>query len=332
MDLLKRDCGTSNGFKMPLAEMKNPLVVVVGPTAVGKTSFAITLAEMVKGEIISCDSRLFYRGMDIGTAKPTFQERQRVIHHLIDVTEPDQPWSLALFQEEVHHLIEEIHLRRLIPILVGGTGQYIRAVIEEWRLPPQPPDDSIRRALQSWVDKIGYLELHARLSVIDPEAANSIEPTNVRRTIRALEVILLTGRKFSEQRTRTASKYDLFQIGLTKPRDQLYQCIDERIDKMISNGFVDEVRSLMDKGFSQDLSALSAIGYRQIHQHLAGEISLDEAIICIRRASRELVRRQANWFKLSDPMIHWYDMQEDAMEKVIQDLNDPSKWQKGGKI
>ena len=201
---------------MPLCDVPNPLIVILGPTAVGKTEISIRLAEKVGGEIISADSRLFYRGMDIGTAKPSPVERQRVPHHLIDVCNPDETWSLAVFQKAAREAIQDVHDRGKIPLLVGGTGQYIRAVIEGWDIPNQQPDYKLREALEHWAAEIGPLEMHRRMAIIDPIAAARILPGNVRRTIRVLEVIFRSGTRFDEQRLKTGSAYSLLLIGLQK--------------------------------------------------------------------------------------------------------------------
>ena len=192
-------------LKMQYPEGCRPLILIVGPTAVGKSKIALNLAERLGGEIVSADSRLFYRGMDIGTAKPTFEEQKKVPHHLIDVTNPDEIWSLALFQEKAQQAISSIHSRHLLPFLVGGTGQFIRAVTEGWQPPIQPPDFKLRNALEKWAVEIGPIGLYQRMAMIDPKAAEKIDPNNLRRTIRALEVIFTTGEKFSAQRTRLAS-------------------------------------------------------------------------------------------------------------------------------
>lgn len=283
-----------------------PLVVVLGPTAVGKTEIAIQLTERLGGEIVSADSRLFYRGMDIGTAKPTAVERARVPHHLIDVAEPDEVWSLAIFQRSAHHAIKEIHARGSLPFLVGGTGQYIHAVIEGWKIPKSRPDQEMRRALENWMNEIGPDGLHRRLSVLDPVAASRIDPRNIRRTIRALEVVMRTGRRFSDQSKQGKPPYRTLVLGLSRPRPELYARIDARIDKMLAAGFEDEVRALLQKGFNPDLPNLSAIGYRQMIGYLKGEISLEEAVRLMKRSTRQFVRRQANWFKKDDPRIHWF--------------------------
>ncbi|MBN2501377.1 MAG: tRNA (adenosine(37)-N6)-dimethylallyltransferase MiaA [Anaerolineales bacterium] len=310
---------------MSLPSQRPPLLVILGPTAVGKTTLAIELAEKIGGEIVSVDSRYFYRGMDIGTAKPTFEERERVPHHLIDVADPDETWSLAIFQEAAQQAIADIAARGRLPMLVGGTGQYIRAITEGWRIPKQEPDHRLRDALERWAQEIGHDGLHQRLQVIDPQAAQQIDSRNLRRTVRALEVTLNTGKRFSEQRQRGASPYNLLQVGLTRPRPILYERIDARIDAMLQAGFMDEVRDLLEAGYPPDLPAFSAIGYSQMIQVLQAEISLDEAVMLMKRLTRQFVRRQANWFKPDDPDIHWFSVElgsVDEIEKLVREYFD----------
>jgi len=297
-----------------------PLVVILGPTAVGKTEIAIHLAERLSGEIVSADSRLFYRGMDIGTAKPTLVERQWVPHHLIDVADPDEVWSLARFQREAQRVIGEIHARNHLPFLVGGTGQYIRAVTQGWQPPKVKPSPLLRDALETWADEIGGEGLHARLSVLDSKAAEKIDYRNLRRTIRAIEVILSTGRRFSEQRSQSPPVYDLLQLGLTRPRSELYARVDERIEAMFAAGFVEEVRLLLDQGYSPYLPTLSAIGYREVIAYLEGKITLAEAVVQMKKATRIFVRRQANWFKASDPDIHWFSVDEHSVAEMEETI------------
>jgi len=309
---------------MPSPE-SSPLVVIVGPTAVGKTEISIQLGERLGGEIVSADSRLFYRGLDIGTAKPTSTDRARVPHHLIDIADPDQVVSLALFQEQARRAISAIHARKQLPFLVGGTGQYVSSVIQGWVLPKVMPDPRLRQSLENWTTEIGSHGLHTRLASLDPAAAAKIDPRNTRRTIRALEVILSSGRLFSSQRNRVSPPYRLLLLGLIRPREELYARLDARLDAMLTAGFVDEVRNLMARGYSPKLPALSAIGYREIAAYLQGSITMDEAILLIKRLSRTFVRRQANWFKISasssgDPAIHWFRVAPstvDEMHEVI---------------
>lgn len=308
-----------------MSKQNRPLVVILGPTAVGKSEFAISLAERCGGEIVSADSRLLYRGMDIGTAKPTADERRHVPHHLVDVAEPDETWSLAKFKLAARQAIDSIHARGNLPFLVGGTGQYLQAVIENWVIPRVPPDPLMRQVLEGWSREIGTQGLHHRLSQIDPKAAEKIDYRNLRRTIRALEVIFHTGKRFSEQSQAGPSLYHVFKIGLERPRDELYDRIDARIEAMLDAGFIDEVGCLLEKGYSADLPAFSAIGYRQIAAYLRGEHSLDEAVALIKRQTRVFVRRQANWFKKDDPTIHWYNAETvkaaDAEDRIREWLS-----------
>lgn len=295
-----------------------PLVVIVGPTAVGKTELAINLAERLGGEVVSADSRLFYRGMDIGTAKPSQEDQNRVRHHLIDVADPSESWSLALFKEKAHQAIEDIHQRGKLPFLAGGTGQYIRAVIEGWEMPAQAPDARIRKALEDWAGEIGANTLHRKLALLDPEAAEIIDPSNVRRTVRALEVIFWTGRRFSQQRRQKAPPYRVLIVGLTRPRTELYSRIDQRVDRMIQDGLIEETQTLLKAGYSPDLPALSAIGYREIIHYLFNQIPLEEAILLIKRKTRNFVRRQANWFKPDAPNIRWFAAGENTLDETEQ--------------
>lgn len=313
-------------MKTPFPDLPAPLVVILGPTAVGKTELSIRLAERFDGEVVSSDSRQFYRGMDIGTAKPTPAELARVAHHLIDAYDPDQPRSLADFQSEARRIIQDIHQRDKLPLLVGGTGQYVRAVIEDWQMPDQQPDLRLRQALERWAEQIGKQGLHDRLRTLDPLSAERIQPSNVRRTIRALEVILGTGRRFSEQQSSRGSPYSLLKIGLTRPRHELYTRIDARIEQMVQDGLVDEVRGLLAQGYSADLPPFSAIGYREVIAHLRGEIDLNEAVVLIKRNTREFVRRQANWFKESDPSIHWLAAGDAAVDEAVRLVVDASAW------
>lgn len=285
---------------------KPPLILIVGPTAVGKTELAIKLAERFNGEIISADSRLFYKGMDVGTAKPSKAEMAHVPHHLIDIVNPDETLSLAVFQQKATEIIEAIYKRNKLPFLVGGTGQYVRAVTEGWTPPEVVPNSKMRDEFERMKDERGIDWLHDKLRSLDEDAAEKIDARNYRRTIRALEVIFTTGRKFSEQRNKGDSMYQLISIGLTRPREELYKRVDERIDLMFANGFIDEVKGLLDQGYSPTLPSMSAIGYRECVGVIKGQISIEQAKVEMRRITRIFVRRQANWFKESDPNIKWF--------------------------
>jgi tRNA dimethylallyltransferase len=303
------------------SDQKKPLIVIVGPTAVGKTSVSIKLAQGFDGEIVSADSRLFYRGMDIGTAKPTKEEMQGVPHHLIDVADPDEVWNLAVFQGRAYQAIDQIHNRNRLPFLVGGTGQYVRSIVEGWLIPPQKPDYKIREALTLWADKIGAEAFHERLKAIDPVAADKIDYRNVRRTVRALEVVFKTGKRFSELRQKQSCPYHPIILGIERPRNELYARVDQRIENMLADGLVREVEALLAAGYSPELPTFSAIGYQEIIQYLQSKISLEYAIELIKRNTRVFVRRQANWFKPDDPRITWFSASEslvDQMESTIR--------------
>lgn len=295
---------------MPSAKSKLPLVVLLGPTAVGKTELSLQLAERLGMEIISADSRLLYRGMDIGTAKPTPEELARVRHHLVDVADPDETWSLARYQQAAHAAIVSINLSGKTPLLVGGTGQYLRAILQGWTPPKLKPNPELREALEAWAAADGAEALHAHLALLDPPAAANIDYRNLRRTVRALEVILSTGAAFSEQRSIEESPYTVLQIGLMRPRPELYARIDARIQAMLEAGWLDEIRGLLAAGYDAELPSLSAIGYRELIQHLRGELSLEEAVMLIKRHTRAFVRRQANWFKPDDRQINWVEVGE----------------------
>jgi tRNA dimethylallyltransferase len=297
-------------------QSKPPLILIVGPTAVGKTELAIQLAERLNGQIVSADSRLFYRGMDIGTAKPTREEQSRVPHHLIDIADPDEILSLAVFQQKAREVIADIHTRNRIPFLVGGTGQYIRAVTEGWRPPEVEPDQRLRDELERTKEEKGVYWLYEKLQSLDPAAAAKIDPRNYRRTIRALEVILTTGKRFSEQRGQGESPYQLVSVGLTRPRAELYERVDQRIEVMFANGFLEEVKRLLAKGYSPSLPTMSAIGYRECIRVINGEFSEAQAKAEMRRITRVFVRRQANWFKESDPKIKWFRVEEGVVEEI----------------
>jgi len=263
------------------------------------------------------DSRLLYRGMDIGTDKPTLEERNRVPHHLIDVAWPDENWSLARFQAAALQAIKEIHSRNRLPILVGGTGQYMTAILEGWIPPPKPADPAYREELAKFAEEYGKGALHQRLRDIDPESAERIHATNLRRVIRALEIHHIAGELPSKARRKEPPPFRSLRIGLQMSRGQLYTRIDSRIDEMIRSGLLSEVQKLLDAGYGPELPSMSAIGYKQIADALSGKVPLEEAIQEMRKLTRQFVRRQANWFKPRDPSIHWFDVREDVEEDIV---------------
>ena len=303
-------------------QTNNPgyVIILVGPTGVGKTPLAIDLAQKLNGEIISADSKYLYRGMDIGTAKPPLTERLKVPHHLINVADPDESWSLARYLEATVRIISMIQARKRLPMITGGTGQYYRALMEGWQIPALAPNEPLRSALLEWGTEIGKEALHARLAILDPQAAMEIDPSNLRRTIRALEVIFLTGERFSTLRKKSGPLFNYYVIGLTMPRENLYHRVDDRIEDMVSRGLIEEVQRLLNQGYSSSLSSFSAIGYRESAQYLRGEISLEQAKALMKKNTRQLIRRQANWFKFSDPQIHWYEAEPYPANKILSDL------------
>ena len=284
----------------------------------GKTATAIRLCSDFGGEIISADSRQIYRGMDIGTAKPTPDERAAAAHHLIDIIDPDQALGLAEYQALATAAIADVLARRRVPFLVGGTGQWVRGVIEGWGVPHVPPDAGLRAGLEAEAASAGPQALHARLASVDPQAAARIDYRNVRRVIRALEVYLKTGAPISDQQRRQPPPYRILQVGLTMPRPTLYARLDARVDHMLAGGLLDEVRSLVGRGYGLDLPAMSGLGYRQIGQHLAGKIGLDEAVALIKKETRRFVRQQYTWFRLDDPAVCWFDASQPGYYEALR--------------
>ena len=283
-------------------QVQPPLVVIVGPTAVGKTALSLQLAESLGGEIVSADSRQVYRGLDIGTDKATPQARARVAHHLIDVVDPGETLTLAQYQRLAYAAIDRITARERMPILVGGSGQYVRAVVEGWGVPEVAPHQQLRQALEA----LSSDELARWLAALDPTAAGRIDRRNRRRVIRALEVTLVTGRPISVLQLKSPPPYRILQVGLTLPRPVLYRRIDTRVERMMEVGLLDEARRLAER-YGWNVPAMSGLGYAQIGAFLRGEMTLDEAVAAIKRDTRRFVRQQTNWFKPSDPTIHWFD-------------------------
>lgn len=283
-----------------------PLLVLVGPTAVGKTSLSLALARRFDGEIVSADSRLFYRGLDIGTAKPTADERGDIPHHLIDVCAPDETLSLGQYQRLAYRTIDEILARGRLPILVGGTGQYVWAVVEGWGIPEVAPRPALRAALEG----LGTDEVARWLAALDPTAAGRIDPRNVRRVVRALEVTLVTGRPMSALQRRTSPPYDIHIIGLHEERDTLYARIDARVDGMMADGLLDEVVGLRDAGYGAEVPSMSGLGYRQLLAFLEGGMSLEAAVERVKFETHRFARQQATWFRRDDSRIAWFNAGE----------------------
>lgn len=293
--------------------MQKPLLVLVGPTAVGKTDLSLQLAQRFNGEIVSADSRLFYRGLDIGTAKPTAAEQTAVPHHFIDICDPDETLTLAEYQEQAYATIDAIHQRGRLPILVGGTGQYVLAVVEGWGIPRVPPQHNLRQALE----QLGGPELHRWLRHLDPPKGDEIHPHNVRRVIRALEVTLVSGRPISELQQKRPPPYHICWLGLHRDRAELYGRIDTRVDQMMAAGLLAEVKRLYGAGYGRYLPSMSCLGYRQMLDHLAGKLTLAEAIERMKFETHRFARQQHTWFRQDDERIVWFDMGDDGVETAV---------------
>jgi len=278
------------------------VVALLGPTAAGKTALSLRLAERFGGEIVSADSRLLYRGMDIGTAKPTRVEQARVPHHLIDVTTPDMPWDLVRWLAAARTAIDAIVAGGKLPLIVGGTAQYTTALLDGWEPPTVPPDPAYRAGLEARADLEGVATLQAELAALDPEAATRTGP-NLRRIIRALEVIRATGEPFSAQRGRGVKPYDDLRLALTLPRETLYARIDARVESQLITGLVDEVRALLAAGYAPSLPAMSGIGYAQVVEYLRGEKTLQEMSEAIRYATHRYARHQITWLRRNPSAI-----------------------------
>lgn len=285
------------------------MLVICGPTATGKTELAIACAVRLGGEVVNADAFQVYRHMDIGTAKPTAEQRALVPIHLIDYVEPDTPYSVAQYQKDALEAIAAVHERGRLPILAGGSGLYIRSVTDRLDLPIAPPDHELRRRLEEDASRFGPLHLHARLAEIDPEAARRIDARNVRRVIRALEVHAVTGKPMSAFHNLdrdSPPRYNLLEIGLSLPREELYARIDARIDAMMASGLVEEVKGLLERGYGESTALTQALGYRHIAAALAGRCDMLEAVRLLKRDTRRYAKRQMTWFR-ADKRMRWLD-------------------------
>ncbi|MGE5371112.1 MAG: tRNA (adenosine(37)-N6)-dimethylallyltransferase MiaA [Solirubrobacterales bacterium] len=298
--------------------MKTVLAAILGPTGTGKTDTALRVAARLgKAEIISCDSMQIYRGMDIGTAKLPRSEMGSIPHHLIDVVDPDAAFSVTDYQRLARVCIDEIGSRGALPILVGGTGLYYQAVVDDYELQPMDRDLSIRERLEAEAEEAGNAALHQRLSRLDSEAAARIQPNDRKRIIRALEVIETTGKPFSAQQKRSGGRYQLAAVGLTCPREEMYRRINDRVELMIQAGWLEETERLAASGYDVSYNSMQAIGYRHLTEVLAGKTTLTEAVARIQMETRRYAKRQLTWFR-RDPRIKWFDVTEsrDADEQA----------------
>ena len=302
-------------WRMPLTGEALPLIIILGPTGVGKTSLAIALAQRLGGEIIGADSRQIYKYMDIGTAKPTAEEQARVRHHLIDIAPPDYKLSLAEYQDAAYRAIDVFHQRGRLPFLVGGTGQYISAVEEGWSIPRVPPNPELRAQLEQFASERSSVALHDRLRQVDPAAAERIHPNNTRRVIRALEVHTLTGQAISALQVKRPPPWRILRIGLQLPREILYPRVDARFDAMIEAGLIEEVARLLDMGYKRELPSMSGLGYREIAAHFLDGAPLETAVERAKFRTHDFIRRQDVWFRGHDKGILWHNVQDiDAAE------------------
>ncbi|MHB8840462.1 MAG: tRNA (adenosine(37)-N6)-dimethylallyltransferase MiaA [Candidatus Aquicultor sp.] len=305
---------------------KEKLIAIIGPTATGKSDVAVELAKRIEGEVVSADSMQIYMGMDIGTAKVTPAEMQGVPHYCIDIVEPADPFSVAEYQRLAGEIIDDIVRRGKIPILVGGTGLYVRSVIDKLEFPSGKISSEVRERLEKKARSEGAEALYKELIQKDPAAAEIVHPNNVRRVIRALEVIELTGRPFSSYQGAwkdRESVYDLEMFGLTMDRKLLHERINLRVDKMVQAGLLDEVKGLVGRGYKRFLTSQQAIGYKEVIGYLHGDIPLEEAVETIKARTRQYAKRQLTWFR-ADHRVQWIDVTDktagDAVNEIIDKL------------
>lgn len=296
------------------------IVVLVGPTAVGKTALGIDIAEQFDAEIVNIDSRLFYRGMDIGTAKPSVEERRGVPHHLIDFLDPNDPVSLAVVQDLAYAAIDDTLARERLPLVVGGTPQYVNAIVENWRIPRVEPNPEFRARLELEEQESPGVLLE-RLRVVDPEGAEKHQG-NTRRVIRALEVYEATGIPITDLQGKDEPRYTALELELWRPREDLYFRIDQRSIDQINAGLIDEVRGLLDGGADPSASSFSAIGYRQVLPYLAGEATIDQVIERLQNDCHRLVRHQETWWRKNPRLIRIDMQQDDAETQVVQRIQE----------
>ncbi|MCS0671566.1 tRNA (adenosine(37)-N6)-dimethylallyltransferase MiaA [Cytobacillus firmus] len=291
---------------------KEKLAVLIGPTAVGKTKLSILLAKRFNAEIISGDSMQIYKSMDIGTAKIKEEEMEGIPHHLIDIKNPEDPFSAAEFQELVRSKITEITSRGKLPMIVGGTGLYIQSVIYDYQFSDAPSDEEFRKTLEKHAEREGNDALFKELLAIDPESAERIHPNNVRRVVRALEIYHCTGKTMSQYQENQdqALLYDTALIGLTMDRDTLYERINLRVEIMMKEGLLEEVRALYDQGL-KDCQSIQAIGYKELYEYFNGRVSLEDAVGNLKQNSRRYAKRQLTWFR-NKMNVEWFDMTDTA--------------------
>jgi tRNA dimethylallyltransferase len=297
------------------------VIAIVGPTAVGKSELALHLAQYFPLEIISADSRQVYRYMDIGTNKPSSAEMAAIPHHVINVVDPDQHFSLAMYHQLAFEAVKAVQQRGKLPLLVGGSGLYVWSLIEGWTIPQVAPEQEMRRRLESRAKQDDGQSLYLELQNVDPAAAEKINPSNIRRVIRALEIYYATGQPPSRLQRKEGPSFPILVIGLTQERSELYKRIDWRVDRMMQRGLVEEVEQLFKRGYGPSLPSMSGIGYRQTGQFIQGEMTLPEAIDKIKYETHRLARHQYAWFRLSDSRIRWFDVSRTGRKASVVALN-----------
>ncbi len=302
---------------------RDRVVAIVGPTASGKSRLAMQIAVSIDGEIIGADSRQVYRYMDIGTAKPSLKDRRRVRHHLIDIIDPSDEYSVALFVRQAREAISEVLERGCVPIVVGGTGQYVWALLEGWNVPEVSPDHSLREEFQERLRRNGLADLVDELQRVAPKTAQRVDLLNPRRVIRALELAYESPHGEPETPTRLSPPFHAAIVGIAMDRSELYARINARVNAMVEDGWVGEVRKLHEMGFGPELPSMSSLGYREISEHLNGERTLDDAVEAIKGKTRRFARQQGNWFRTGDERIHWLPNETGSIEGVVRYVSQP---------
>lgn len=296
-----------------------PLIAIIGPTASGKTALSVQIAKAFEGEVISADSRQVYKYMDIGTAKISPQEQKGVPHHLLDILEPDQEFTLADFKRLALKAIEAIHRRHHVPIIIGGTGLYLNAILENYQIPQVPPNYELRQQLAQYYEEQGAEALHHMLQEKDAQTAARIHPNNVRYVIRALEINLAGGMPKRDQKGEQL--FHIFTIGIEWPRDVLYERINQRVDEQMAQGLLNEVKTLLMKGYRENLPSMSSLGYQELVDAIQGRCTLEEGIDQIKKNTRNYAKRQLTWFRHYQD-VHW--LSGESLEALLQ----PPKFQK----
>ena len=305
---------------------RDRVVAIVGPTASGKSRLAMQIAVSVGGEIIGADSRQVYRHMDIGTAKPSPKDRRRVRHHLIDIVDPSDEYSVALFVRQAREAVSEVLGRGRVPIVVGGTGQYVWALLEGWNVPEVSPDPSLREELQERLRRNGLADLADELRRVAPKAAQRVDLVNPRRVIRALELAYESSCSEPETPTKLSPPFHATIIGIAMDRSELYARVSTRVDAMFEAGWVGEVRKLHEMGFGPELPSMSSLGYREISEYLNGDRTLDDAIETIKGKTRRFARQQGNWFRAGDERIRWFPNEAGGIEEIVRFASQPESY------